>query len=273
MQAFLFGAYQFLSIVLYLFLSAVLVYHRLVGRWLKFSCVFFFVYAAGSYLFFGIWPLPFPTREAFEASPYYLFFFGSAACVGFALGRELSFRQTAGLLVLYLFAVATMVFLLEAALGVDLMLPGKGMIEKFILALPYIGFYIGVPIVFGYCMYKGMGIFQAVGLLLVFGFSLVLVIAATTNYFGKPFGFFYELQPHARAWIEVGSVLALVLGVFGVIGFSLLNGMTEEQTNGAFLVFLALMGLVMALVHLTIGYEFIWDIIKGRRELFPGVRP
>ncbi len=43
----LFGTYQFVSVVLFLFLSAVLIYHRLFGRWLRFAPGFFVVYPSG----------------------------------------------------------------------------------------------------------------------------------------------------------------------------------------------------------------------------------
>ncbi len=264
MQDFLFGTFQLLSLVLYLFLSAVLVYHRLIGRWVNFSFAFFLVYGIGSFLFFGIWPLPFPTKEAFQNSPYFLFFIGGAAVLGFGFGRGLGLKEILGIQLVYLFAVSVFVYLLEGPLGVDFLLPGKGSVEGFLLYAPYIGFYAGTPMVFGYCMYRDMSLHQTAGVMLIFLFCLLLAIVGGTNYFSRPFGFFYEMRPHARAWIEIATVFAAVLGLLGVIGYGLLHGLKQHERLGALVLYLAVIGPAVVLVHLTIGYEHLWNVLGMR---------
>jgi len=203
MQAFLFGTYQFFSLVLYLFLSAVLIYHRLLGRWVRFCMGFFIIYTVGSYVFFGKSPFTFLTKE-------------------------------------------------------------------FLSALPYIFIYVGSPIVLGICLFRGFGFWETAGVLLIFVCAMVLMIVGITNAFNKPFGFFYELLPHARFWIEITSVLILVLGLIVVLGFGLMYLPDSDQRLGAVLVFLAVVGAVIGVVHFTIGYKYIWSVLGLERGLFSG---
>ena len=195
MQDFLFGAYQLIGLILYLFLSAVLIYHRLLGRWMRFCAGFFVIYTVGSYVFFGRTPFAFLTKE-------------------------------------------------------------------FLSALPYISIYLGAPIVLGYCLFRGLGFWETTGLLLIFASAMILMIVGISNAYNQPFGFFYVLQPHARFWIEIVSILVLVLGFFAVIGYGHFYALETGQRFGAILIFLAVMGVVVGGIHFSMGYEYIWSIMR-----------
>jgi len=197
-----FLVYKYLTVLFYLWLSAVMLYHRLFRRWLKFSFGFFAVYIAGSYFFFGRLP------EIFDA-------------------------------------------------------------QEVISSLPYVLFYLGTPLLFGYLLFRQLSGLQILGVLVSFLSTLALLLVVTTNYYRRPFGFFYELTPHARAWIEVGSVLFLVVGTLIVAGYCLLSTLTWLQTFGAFVMFLGLVVLIAAMVWLTIGYEFLGKAFGRAALLFP----
>lgn len=124
MQTFLSGVYQLLSVMLFLFLSAVLLYHHRFKRWLWFTVSYFTIYVLGCFFFFGRAPAYFPA----------------------------------------------------------------------------------------------------------------------------------DLAAFAKYWLEVGSVLLLVFGFFAVLGYSLLSGHNARQQMGAVLIFLALMGAMMTVIYITVGY-------------------
>jgi len=260
MDAFLFGAYQSISLLLFLFLSSLLIYHRLFRRWLKFSLGFFAVYLVGSFFFFRKWPVPFPAAGSVDALPYFLFFFGCFACIGYCLIRQLAFWQSIGLLACYL--VALLAFLLLA--GIDIGLPRDGAVEAFVTSLPYVLFFAATPLVLGFCLIRGFSIRETAGVFVTFGFVLVLFLIATSTYFGKPFGFLPELSLYTRAWIEIGSLLIGALGLLLVFGASLLSSFTLKETLGATITFLAAESALVILVYLTIGYEVLGNAFAAR---------
>lgn len=260
MEAFLLGTYQTVGVLLFLFLSSVLIYHKLFRRWLKFGLGFFVVYGAGSYFFFRRWPVPFPASGAFEALPYFLFFFGCFACIGYCEIRQLALAQSIGVLACYF--VLLLAFLLLT--GIDIGLPREGSVQTFLAALPYVLFFGATPIVLGLCLIRGLGIRETAGVFMTFAFALVLLLTATSSYFGRPFGFAPELSAYTRAWIEVGSLLIAALGVPVVLGAALLGSLTLRETLGAVTVFLAASSAVVVLVYLTIGYEVLGNALGAR---------
>lgn len=91
---------------------------------------------------------------------------------------------------------------------------------------------------------------------LVFAFSFFTVyVLAGYLFFGRgPAYFPSDLAASARYWTEIGSILVLVFGLFAVIGYCLLKGLTSRQLMGAILVFLAAMGVLMTVIYMTLGY-------------------
>lgn len=261
MENFLFNTYQFFSIFLYLFLSVILIYHRLFKRWIKFSFGFFIVYVLGSYIFFGSLPIPFISQETVKALPYFLFFFGTMACVGYCLINGLSLGQSIGLIICYFFLILVFLFASGISIGIDLGIPKKGTVEKFLISLPYILFYVGSPIAIGFWIYRGMSLKEIFGAYMIFFFILVLAIVVTTNYFHRPFGFVYELNFYTRAWIEITSVFIAILGLPIVLGFCLLKSLNLRESLGTFIIFLSVMAGVISIIHLTMGYEFLGHIL------------
>lgn len=258
METLLFNAYQIFSVFLFLFLSVLLIYHRLFNRWLKFSLGFFVVYLLGSYFFFGKVDIPFASEKTLRAIPYFLFFFGSVACIGYCLFKQLGLWQSIGLLICWFFALLVVVFLSGGSSArIGFSNPTTGWVEDFLASMPYIIFYIGSPLVLGYGLYRELGLRQTTGLYLVFCFFVLLTIVGASNYFNRPFGFFYELSPHARAWIEIGSILVLMLGLIAVIGYCLLHSYTGTESVGAIIVFLVVMAAVMVTIQLTMGYQIL----------------
>jgi hypothetical protein len=201
---YLFLVYKYLSVLFYLFLSAVMLYHRLFRRWLKFSLGFFVVYTLGSYFFFGKLP------EIFDS-------------------------------------------------------------QAMISSLPYILFYIGTPLLFGYLLFRQLSAFQILGVLISFLSTLALLLVVTTNHYNRPFGFAYEFMPHARAWIEVGSLLFFIIGLLMVAGYCFITALTWLQTFGVLLIFLGVVVLVASLIWLTIGYEFLGKALRLTASLFPRI--
>ncbi len=197
----LFVLYKSVCVLLYLWLSALLLYHRLFTRWLRFSLGFFIVYVFGSYFFFGVLPEIFAAQELMSALPYVLFYLGTPLLLGFLLLRQL------------------------------------------------------LPL-------------QIIGVLISFLSILGLLLVVTTNYYDRPFGFVYELTPHARAWLEIGSVLLLAIAALVALGYCFASMLTWSQTFGAFIMFLGLVVLVVSLVWLTIGYEFLGKALRSSASLF-----
>ncbi|MBI4454736.1 MAG: hypothetical protein HY644_02430 [Acidobacteria bacterium] len=264
MQEFLFGAYKGFSILLFLFLSAVLLYHRLLRRWLSFSIGFFAVYALGSYFFFGRAEIPFAGNERFLAIPYLLFFFGTLAVFGYCFIRQLTLLQSLGVLVCYLFALVGFSFVTGQLTGMDVGLPTQGSVERFFASAPYVILLFGTPIVFGYCLLNHYCLQAAAGAALIFIFVVLFFIAGTSNYFNRPFGFSPGLSLHTRAWIELGSLLLLVLGLPALFGYGLLNSWTCKQALGGIVLFLVGASAIAVLVQLTVGYEFLARAFVGR---------
>lgn len=268
MEGFLFNSYQLISVFLYLFLSVLLIYHRFFRRWIYFSFGFFIAYLIGSYVFFGQFPIPFVSAKTFGLLPYFLFFFGTVACLGFCQINELNLRQSSGIFILYFFLLSIFLFLSGKSIGIDLTVPEKGAVERFITSAPYILFFVGSPIAVGYWMYGGKSPREIIGAYIIFFFSLVLAIILTTNYFNQPFGFFYEFEPHARYWIEMSSILVAVLGIPAIIGFCLINSMSSDQALGLLILFLVIMVGVFTVMHLTMGHELLAKIIGNGSRLF-----
>lgn len=262
MQNFLFHIYQFVCILLFLLLSAVMLYNRLFQRWLKFSTGFLVVYFLGSYFFFGKVLVPFTSKEAFHTLSYFLFFFGTIACAGSCLIRGMSLRQSIGIVLCYFFVLFGFILILGAVAGVEVRLPQEGAVQALLMTLPYILFYAGSPLVVGYCLYRCMSVREITGIYLMFCAILGLMIIGTTNFFNLPFGFFYELNPHARAWVEVGSALLVIVGLPAVIGYCLFYSLSVREAFGAVVVFLAVMTAIVALIQLTIGYEYVPKFIS-----------
>ena len=257
MNQFLISTYQVVSVVLFLFISAVMLYHGLLRRLLAFSLGFFVVYGIGSYAFFGDVSVPFVASDTVRAVPYFLFFFGAFACVGYCLVSQLSWWQTLGVLSCFLFLLLAFVFVTGTATEVVLPLPGRGSIIRSLISLPYILFFVGSPLVLGYCLYEGFGFRQSVGLYLMYCFTLILLTIASTNYFGVPFGIYFELSEFTQAWIELGATIAVLVGLPAVLGFCLMNSWSFRESLGALFTFGTLATVVVVAVHLTIGFDFL----------------
>lgn len=200
-MGFLLGLYQVMCILLYLLLSAVLLYHRLPQRWLRFSAAFFILYAIGSFLFFGVVPLPFLTRG-------------------------------------------------------------------FLDALPYVGFFIGAPLLLGFCLHRGLSFAQTTGLFIMLTFCLALLIIISSAYYGTSFGFPRSLHPYTHAWIEVAAALSLVFGLLSLWGYGLYAGLRPGAIMGTSIIFVAVMGLVFAIIYFTIGLEYLPRLLGLNVTLF-----
>ncbi len=230
----------------------------------RFSVGFWLAYITGSYFFFNRLPIPFATQDTFEALPVFLFFFGCAAVVGTALFKHLTFQQSAGLLTLYLVALVLFVFLFGEGMGTDLSLPADGSIEEFLIALPFGLFFVMIPMAVGYGLYRGFYLREMVGASILVGFSLLVLSIGTSVYFERPWASFaYHLGPYSRGWIEVGSVLLLVLGTLGTLGYCLINSYTFRESVGSLLVFLSVIAGVFIVIHLSIGYQVIGKAFGG----------
>lgn len=253
MQNFLFIVYQFFCILIFLFLSTILLYNRLFQRWIFFSIGFFVIYSFGSFLFFGRLSIPLD-KNILQILVYFLFFFGTAACIGFCLLYQLNLRQSIGIILCYFFVLSGFSLLILGTAG--LRLP-KDSVENFLSSLPYILFYVGSPIIIGACLYRGMCFKQIFGIYLIFCGSLAMSIVATTNYFQRPFGLYYMLNPYTKLWLEIGSALLIIAGLPAVIGACFFHSLAPKQTLGVLLIFLSIVTLVLVSVHMTIGFEFL----------------
>ena len=110
MNSILASAYQLAMVLLYVILSAILIYRRLFRRWLTLSCGFFVAYLVGSYVFFGASHLPL-SDEILAELPLILLSFGTTACLGYALLRQFTAAQTLGLVLSFTIIVLTLCFL------------------------------------------------------------------------------------------------------------------------------------------------------------------
>ena len=257
MEAFLFNTFQLVSILLYLLLSVLMVYHRLFARWLRFSLGFFVVYLLGVYFFFGRLQLPFVAQDTANALPYFLFFFGCLACIGYCLYRRLTLWPTTGVVLCYLSLLFGVNLMLGPSLEVDVTLPQQGAIESFLGTLPRVFVYLGSPIVLGSGLYRGLSLRQMIGSYLIFCSTVLLGNVAVSSYFGRQFFLFYRLDSATTAWIEVGSVLALVLGLPATVAYCLTKSLGIKESIGRVMMFLVVIVGVLTLIQLTIGYEFL----------------
>lgn len=183
MEAVLESLFKLASVVLFLFVSSVLLYHRLVRRWLGFTVAFFLVYLLASYFFFHQIPLPVKTKTLLGDVGEFLFFFILFAGLGVALFKRLSFAQGLGLLILSSLVLAG--FASSDAMHADFF---KTLGEKtragvevasLLLAL------LGLLAVLGYAMlseWSGRQAFGAAVVFLAFMAALVAVIHFTIGY-------------------------------------------------------------------------------------------
>ena len=258
-----FGVFQIVSVALFLFLSAVLIYHRLFGRWLRFAPGFFVVYVLGAYLFFGEIALPFVSEGMIRSAPYFLFFGGSVLCISYGLIRQLGKWQTAGLLGVYWVLLAGFVFLFGSAMGVDLGIPRQGSIESFLTTVPFLLLCASVPMVLGYGMYRGFSFREMAGVGLLLGSVFLLMSIGVAAYFQRPWGFAFAPSAFAQAWIEVGIFIVLVLGSLALLAYAVMNSFTFREFLGAELLFWTLMVGVLAVVYLTVGFPFLGQALAG----------
>lgn len=251
MSGFMFGSYQLLSGMLFLMLSAILIYHRLFTRWLAFSIAFFISYLVGSYLLFGRVP-EFMNDAVLWPLCVFLLFFGTPACAAYCVFRQLTFSQVAAAVTGYLVALLGLVFWLGFG--------EKTEVQDFLVSMPYLLFFIGSPVVVGMCVYRGMACSAVFGVYLVFCFCLLGAMVATTSYFDRPFGFAYELAPYTKAWIEIGSAAFGLFSIPAVVGYGLMHGWERRAIFGAATLGVIVIAVVALMVELTIGYEFAWIV-------------
>lgn len=122
MQTVLFGAYQLVGTLLFLFLTAVMLYHRRLTRWLKFSVGFIPIHVLGSLVFFG--RVPSHMAELFSTGQFWvktgaiiLLLFGPFAVLGWALVKGFTAKQATGALLIFAAAMGALVTVLHLALA------------------------------------------------------------------------------------------------------------------------------------------------------------
>jgi hypothetical protein len=253
----MFAVYKTICLLLFLLLSGVLIYNRLLKRWLLFSAGFFLVYVAGSYLFFRT--LPFQISQDFlDLIPNLLFFGGCIACIGVCLYRQLTLSQTIGLLGCYLVLLVFILFVI----GKNMQYLKEANVESLLLSAPYILFILGIPMVIGYCLYKGLCLWEAFGACAIVCSGLLLILFSASSFFHHPLT---ETSIQVRALVEYGSLLFLVIGLPVVIGYSLLSSeMSFKQGVGAIIVFLAMMAALIATIYFTLGYQLVPILFNGK---------
>jgi hypothetical protein len=243
----MFTLYKVVCISLYLFLSMVLLYHRLPRRWMKFSAGFLALYCIGSYFFFERMPFNIPP-EYQDSMPQFLFFFGVLGCIGICLYRQLTPSQTFGLILGYLFIVSFLIFIV----GKNMNLLQEISIKEFLISAPFVLFIVGIPLIAGYCFYRQLCLWEAIGACAVFCSLMILSIIATTSFFHQPVS---SLNPQIKALIQQGSLLVFAFGIPSTFGYCLWNQLTAKQTIGVMFVFFGLMTALITTIWLTIGYE------------------
>ncbi len=221
------------------------------------------MYLLGAYLFFGEVALPFVSQEMLRTAPYFLFFAGSVLCISYGLIRQFGKWQTAGLLGVYWVLLAVFVFLLGSAMGVDLGIPRQGSIESFLTTVPFLLLCASVPMVLGYGMYRGFSFREMAGVSLLLGSVLLLTSIGVAAYFQRPWGLAFAPSAFAQAWIELGTVLVLILGSMALLAYSVMNSFTFRELLGTELLFWTLMAGVFAVVGLTTGFRFLGQAFAG----------
>ena len=195
------------------------------------------------------------------------------ACFGYCLIKQLSVRQILGELTCYLVLILGGAFLSGQAIT-----PDSAWVEEFLISGPFVAIYAGLPILTGYAIYRGIGfrdelywseprksgLREITGLIVVYTCSLLLVTIATSFYFDRPWGFFYRPGLVARAFIELSTVLAVVLGLPAVIGHVLLRGRSFREALGSLVLFFVVASGIMVTIQLTIGYELLALLLNGR---------
>src|ERR1700739_405927 len=123
MATFLFGAYQLLSVLLFLFLSAVLLYHHRFGRWLWFAVCYFVIYLLGGVFFFGRLPSYVPAdlasfaRYWLEVGSVLLLVFGFPAVLGYSLVCGHTGKQQMGALLIFLALIGALMTVIYITVG------------------------------------------------------------------------------------------------------------------------------------------------------------
>lgn len=254
----LFALFQLFAGVLFLFLSAVLLYRRLVNRWLKFTALYAVSYAVGSWSIFGELPvfITFLAERPDFTSLFWivLLFAGPVACVGYGLFRQLSGMQIGGMLLVY----AAGLFSFFSLSGLESPIP----LHSVLIGSPYVLFYVGTPILVGWMVFRGAECNRIAGALVAFGSMLVLLTVVTTMYFGVPFGLGFELSEHTKAWIALGSLALGVFGIPAVVGYGWMHAWERKTIVGAVTLFLVTVIGVASFVGLTIGYGALFPTPK-----------
>ena len=114
--------------------------------------------------------------------------------------------------------------------------------------LPLVLLSFGCVACIGYALMRQLTPAQTLGLIVCF-----VTVVLTGSYLAGSIS-----TESVKAWIALGSLMALGLGLFGVLGY----GMTRVdwdsgQRAGAVVVFLAVTAAVLVIVELTLGYESI----------------
>jgi hypothetical protein len=244
---------------LFIYVTALLLYQRLFSRWLGFGFGFVVAYTLSVWWMFGQLPGP---VQSFVASPgtapmvsLLVFLVGPTVCVGYCLVCQLSWMQTAGVLACYM-ALAIGLLLLAGWIPMATFV-------AYVALLPYVLFFVGTPLVLGWAMFRGMACGSIAGLLFGWFFALVLVSIVITNYFGIPFGLFYTLGEHTKAWIGLGVLAAGLMGIPSIVGYGWMHDWGRKAIAGALVLFLTGMSTAVLLVQLTVGWQ----------ALFPGGNP
>lgn len=180
-----FTTYKVASLLLYLFVSAILLQQaRPVSHYVRFSALFFVAYVVGAFLFFQEVVLPL-SPEARAVLPAFLATFGLVCALSWALLRQLSALQIVGVLGAWSVAVI----------------------------------------------------------------AWILVV---------------EHPDRVGEWIAIAAVLVLLVGIPGVLGYSLLQaGWGAQERWGSMLIFLAVMGGVITVIALTLGLGPIEPVVQN----------
>lgn len=247
MDSFLLGAYKTIGVILFLLFSMVLLYHRLIRRWVVFSVGFFVLYARGSYLFFEVSPIPVGLERVVEKLPYFLFFFGATACVGMALLRQYTVGQTVGVSSMFLFLLLGFSFVLSGLAGTNFTLPRHGSVQTVLKSLPRLVLYVGLPVGLGAGLRQGAEARYLVG-------SAIAVVAISVLVGIGVYGYFGDAP-------EFASQLGLHIGM-AALGASFLASTAGSWLGGALSVLLVLGLPVLVAVGLRRGSSIFIDTIR-----------
>jgi len=230
-------------------------YHRLFGRWLRFSTGYFFIYVLGNMFFFHKFIFELQSVGTLKVFFFFLLIFGSMICIGLCLVFKIGILPGIGIASCYFFLLMGVDFLLAGTTRFGFL--SSGAIQYLLISIPRLLLLGGTPALIGICFFKDYSLKASSGLILIFISCLLMSELAFTTYFGISGNFLFSLVPRARALIEILSALTLVCSLAFVWGYALIHSLDCFETLGYIVMCIIANTVVIGVIQVTIGYRYL----------------